>query len=223
MRSILLVEDDARVAGLIRRYLEAEQYHIRWTANGGDALRLVLEIKPCLVILDVMLPGVDGLTLCDTIRSRMDVPIIMVTAMSEDVHRLEGFARGADDYLCKPFNPRELVARVKAVLRRFEGSRAASSQLAYDRIVLDLDERVLRVSDTEVDLTHTEFNMLRMFLLNPSRVLSREELLNGIHQQYSESVARSVDFHIKNLRRKLSSAGASDYIKSAYGVGFKFV
>lgn len=221
--TILLVEDDAGIADLISRYLRVEQFDCCWANSGAEALRLLRQREPCLVVLDVMLPDLDGTILCDRIRAESDVPIIMVTALSQDAQLLDGFARGIDDYVCKPFNPRELVARIKAVLRRYGAPQQAARQLTCDDIVMLLDERVVRVAGAEVDLTQIEFNLLRLFLLNPNKVMSRDELLDGIHERDVDCYARSVDFHIKNLRRKLGAVGAQHYIKSVYGVGFRFI
>lgn len=221
--TVLLVEDDAGIADLISRYLRAEQFECCWANSGAEALRLLRQREPCLVVLDVMLPDLDGATLCDRIRAESDVPIIMVTALSQDTQLLDGFARGVDDYVCKPFNPRELVARIKAVLRRYGAPQQAPRQITCNDVVMLLDERIVRVEGAELDLTPIEFNLLRLFLLNPNKVMSRDELLDGIHERDVDCYARSVDFHIKNLRRKLAGVGAQHYIKSVYGVGFRFV
>src|SRR5690606_16826043 len=148
-----------------------------------------------------------------------DVPIIMVTALAEDMHRLEGFAKGADDYICKPFNPREMMARIKAVLRR---TATTQRTLAYGKIQMNLDERVVKLDNEVITLTQTEFGLLEMFLVNPSRAFSREELLEGSHMEYSESDLRSIDFHIKNLRRKINPNSETQFIKAVYGFGYKF-
>lgn len=222
-KAILVVEDDARIADLVCKYLAAEQYACHRAHSGALAITLFEQVKPDLVILDILLPQMDGVTVCERIRSMSDVPIIMVTALAEDAHRLDGFARGADDYLCKPFNPRELVARIKAILRRYSPESSKTNLLTCGAIHLDLDERIVKVNGTPVDLTQIEFNLLNMLIANPNRVLSREELLNGSHESFTESYTRSVDFHIKNLRRKINLTPDLNYIKTVYGVGYKLL
>lgn len=222
-KTVLLVEDDAKIADLICRYLDKEQFSYHHVDSGALAVSRFGQIKPDLVILDVMLPQMDGMTICEKIRALSDVPIIMVTALGDDGHRLDGFARGADDYLCKPFNPRELIARIKAIFRRCDLQSRQPNALSYRGIRMDLDERSVTVKDISIELTQIEFNLLRLFLDNPSRVLSREALRNSSHEGFSESYARSVDFHIKNLRRKLNAAGESGFIRTIYGVGYRFV
>jgi two-component system response regulator BaeR len=167
----------------------------------------------------MMLPKMDGATVCEKIRIISDVPIIMVTALAEDMHRLEGFAKGADDYICKPFNPRELMARIKAVLRR---AGSSPRTLNYGKIHMNLDERVVKLDNDVMTLTQIEFGLLEMFLTNPSRAFSREELLEGSHMEYSESCLRSIDFHIKNLRRKINVNPETQFIKAVYGFGYRF-
>lgn len=216
---ILIVEDDARIAGLISKYLEAESFLCELAGSGPEALILFNEVKPDLVILDMMLPMMDGSTVCEKIRALSEVPIIMVTALTEDSHRLEGFSKGADDYICKPFNPRELLARVKAVLRR---SGKEPIGLSHGSIYINREERIVRVGKEIIPLTQTEYALLATFLANPSRVFSREELLEGSHMEYSESSLRSIDFHIKNLRRKINVTPDTSYIKAVYGIGYKF-
>lgn len=222
-KTILVVEDDPKIADLICRYLEKEHFHYHWANSGTRAVSLFRQIKPDLVILDVMLPQMDGMSVCETIRSLSDIPIIMVTALGDDGHRLDGFAKGADDYLCKPFNPRELIARIRAIFRRYTPEAKGNDSISYGAIYMDLAERIVQVDGETVELTQTEFNLLKVFLENPNRVLSREVLLNGSHDSFTEAYARSVDFHIKNLRRKINTTEESSYIRAIYGVGFKLV
>lgn len=223
-KTVLVVEDDERIANVVCKYLAHESFHYKVATTGPDALTLFENSRPDLVILDMMLPKMDGATVCEKIRALSDVPIIMVTALAEDVHRLDGFAKGADDYICKPFNPRELMARVKAVLRRTGTGTGTGQQrtLSYGKIVMNLDERTVKIDDKDVVLTQTEFSLLEMFLANPSRAFTREELLEGSHMEYSESYLRSIDFHIKNLRRKINVDANTKFIKAVYGFGYKF-
>lgn len=221
-KTVLVVEDDEGIANVVCKYLARESFHYKVATTGPDALALFESSRPDLVLLDMMLPKMDGGTVCEKIRAISDVPIIMVTALAEDVHRLDGFAKGADDYICKPFNPRELMARIKAVLRRTSASTGQQRLLSYGNIVMNLDERTVKIDDGDVVLTQTEFSLLEMFLTNPSRAFTREELLEGSHMEYSESYLRSIDFHIKNLRRKINVDDDSKYIKAVYGFGYKF-
>lgn len=219
-KTVLVVEDDEGIANVVCKYLARESFHYKVATTGPDALALFESSRPDLVLLDMMLPKMDGGTVCEKIRAISDVPIIMVTALAEDVHRLDGFAKGADDYICKPFNPRELMARVKAVLRRSNTSQQRF--ITHNNIVMNLDERSVKIDDESIVLTQTEFGLLEMFLNNPSRAFSREELLEGSHMEYSESCLRSIDFHIKNLRRKINVDDDNKYIKAVYGFGYKF-
>lgn len=218
-KTILVVEDDERIADLVCKYLAHESFQYKVAINGAEALALFDTCRPDLVILDMMLPKMDGAAVCEKIRAISEVPIIMVTALAEDMHRLEGFAKGADDYICKPFNPRELMARIKAVLRRASSS---PRMLTYGAIQMNLDERLVKLNNEVITLTQIEFGLLEMFLTSPSRAFSREELLEGSHMEYSESCLRSIDFHIKNLRRKINVNPNNQFIKAVYGFGYRF-
>lgn len=221
--TILVAEDDARIADLICRYLQMEEFLYHRADSGEHAMSLFEQINPDLVILDIMLPQMDGMTVCEKIREKSDVPIIMVTALGDEDDRLNGFAQGADDYVCKPFNPRELIARIKAIFRRYNPDAPKPNFISYDVIHMDLEERIVKIDDVRVDLTQIEFNLLRLFLTNPRRVLSREMLRNGSHDSFAESYSRSVDFHIKNLRRKINTKDDLNFIRTIYGVGYKLV
>src|SRR5690606_5438536 len=199
--------------------MESYIYHVAYT--GLDAITLFEKTKPHLVILDMMLPSIDGASVCQKIRTISNVPIIIVSALSKESHRLNGFSIGADDYICKPFNPRELMARIKAVLRR--ASPGEPRLLSHGVIHMDLDERTIKINGQFITLTQVEFRLLEVLLSNPSRAYSREELLEGCHIEYSESSLRSIDFHIKNLRRKLHPLTEEKFIKTVYGVGYKLI
>lgn len=222
-KTILLVEDDAQIANLICRYLDTENFSYHLANSGSLALSLFAQVKPDLVILDILLPHMDGKAVCEEIRATSNVPIIMVTALADDKHLLEGFAKGADDYLSKPFNPRELMARIRAIFRRHNPDEQKTNIITYGVLQVDLDERKVKVEGMHVELTQTEFNLLSLLISNPHRVLSREALRNGSHDSFTESYARSVDFHIKNLRRKINTADHMRFIKTIYGVGYKLV
>lgn len=222
-KTILVAEDDPRIADLIGKYLDMEKFSHYKAHSGPEAIALFEKHRPDLVVLDIMLPQVDGATVCERIRAMSDVPIIMVTALGDDEDRLQGFAKGADDYLCKPFNPRELMARIKAILRRLNSSPDESTGMTCGAIYMNPDERIVKVNGQSIDLTQIEFNMLHILMSHPNRVLSREELLDGSHEKYTESYSRSVDFHIKNLRRKINVTEDLKFIKAVYGVGYKLI
>ncbi|MEY4589848.1 MAG: hypothetical protein RL497_1924 [Pseudomonadota bacterium] len=220
-KTILVADDDERIVDLICRYLELENFNYHKAYSGTEAMVLFEQYHPDLVVLDIMLPKLNGTTVCEKIRALSATPIIMVTACGADEERLHGFAKGADDYLCKPFNPRELMARIKAILRRANSAAAQIHCIMRGVICLNLDERIVTVDSEVVELTAIEFNLLSLFMSYPSKVFSREELLDGSHAEYTESYSRSVDFHIKNLRRKINLTNDSKYIKAVYGVGYK--
>lgn len=222
-KKILVVEDDNHIADLICRYLQRENFLCERVNCGDIAISVFDQVKPDLVVLDLMLPKMGGNEVCDKIRAISTVPIIMVSALSAEESRLEGFARGADDYLCKPFNPRELVARVKAIFRRCGPDSESGNAITHGALHVDFDERVVKVNGVDVEFTQTEFNLLGILISDPSRVFSREQLLDGAHESFADCYARSVDFHVKNIRRKVNVTDTMNYIKSVYGVGYKFV
>lgn len=218
--SILIAEDDTRIAGLVNRYLSEENFTLLNAEDGQSALTLFSRHNPDLVILDLLLPKVDGTTVCEKIRTTSEVPIIMLTALNKERDLLSGFAKGADDYIAKPFNPRELVARVHALLRRTQQKNSGDC-LAYENISLNKDERKVNCNGTALELTQMEFNLLKLLIANPKKAFTREELLCASHTSFTESNARSIDFHVKNLRRKINGGSGTNYIKTIYGVGFK--
>ncbi|HRH76114.1 MAG TPA: response regulator transcription factor [Cellvibrionaceae bacterium] len=219
---ILVVEDEIKIADLIAKYLALEGYEAVTVQNGADALARFKQLRPQLVILDIMLPGLDGLEVCKRLRTIADTPIIFLTARIQDVDRLMGFAAGADDYVCKPFNPQELMARVKAILRRSQPPGEAAP-LCYEDIALVLSENSAFVGGIKIQLTQIEFKLLSMFVEQPNKVFTREELLLSSHGKYTESYERTIDFHIKNLRKKINAPSDSRYIQTIYGLGYKLV
>ncbi|SDH74539.1 response regulator [Variovorax sp. OV700] len=218
---VLIVEDEPRLAAVLGDYLGTAGYAHRWVADGSAALEAFRREQPDLVLLDLMLPGRDGMDICRDIRRESQVPVVMVTARVEEIDRLLGLEIGADDYICKPFSPREVVARVNAVLRRYrQGPDAAPVGT-----VLSLDAAAYRaqLAGRNLGLTPVEFRLLSVLHGAQGRVFSREQLLNRIHDDQRAVNDRAVDSHIKNLRRKLVEGGGSDdWIKSIYGVGFRF-
>lgn len=221
---ILVVEDEEDIAELVRYHLEREGFHVRVALNGEDALRWVKEEPPALIVLDLMLPDIEGTEICRLIR-RMpepyDLPILMLTARGEEIDRVVGFELGADDYVVKPFSPRELVLRVKAILRRAEGTRAGGEeQMRAGDLVVDVGAHRAYVKGTPVNLTATEFDLLVFLMRSPGRVHTREGLLNAVWGYDYVGYDRTVDTHIRRLRKKLGEAAA--HIETVRGVGYRF-
>ncbi len=214
--SILIVEDEADLAGVMADYVRAAGYAPQVVGDGAAAVALVKRDPPTLVVLDVMLPGLDGLNVCRAVRAFSNVPIVMVTAKVEEIDRLLGLEVGADDYLCKPFSPRELVARIKAILRRVSPATAPSP------LVIDEATRTVRVHGVLVDLTPTEFNLFATMARRPGTIFSRAQLLDVVNRDALEVADRAIDSHIKNLRRKLAAAAPdAELVHSVYGVGYR--
>lgn len=216
---ILIVEDEAKIASLLRDYLEKiGGYETRWVDRGDEAIGVFDEVSPDLVLLDLMLPGMDGLEVCKAIRSKSQVPVIMVTALVEEIDRLLGLELGADDYICKPFSPREVVARVKAVLRRSTITGEAPSS----GLQIDEERHQASLNGKKLKLSPVEFALLSRLVAQPGRVFSRDQLMSSIYSDYRIVSDRTVDTHVKNLRRKLAESDpGTDLIESVYGVGYR--
>ena len=223
---ILVVDDEALLVKGIRFNLQNEGYDVITGSDGLDAVRAVQEQSPDLVVLDVMMPNMDGLTACAKIREFSDIPIILLTAKADDMDKLMGFDHGADDYLTKPFNILELKARIRALLRRAGGSskkETAVNQLSIGTITLDLDARNAYKNGQIADLTAKEFDVIEFLMRNPNRVYSRESLLDTIWAYEYRSDIRTVDVHIRRLREKLEENPAEPkYILTKWGVGYYF-
>ena len=222
---ILVVDDEALLVKGIRFNLQNEGYQVITGSDGLDAVHLVQEQDPDLVVLDVMMPNMDGMTACGKIREFSDVPIILLTAKTDDMDKLMGFEHGADDYLTKPFNILELKARIRALLRRANRTekQASSNLLTIGSITLDLDGRNAYRSGTMADLTAKEFDVIEFLMRNPNRVYSREALLDTIWAYEYRSDIRTVDVHIRRLREKLEENPAEPkYIMTKWGVGYYF-
>jgi DNA-binding response OmpR family regulator len=220
---ILVVDDEPKIVSTVRAYLERDGYQVFEAGNGRQALDTFHREKPDLIILDLMLPEVDGLEVCRQIRRASDVPIIMLTARQEDADKLVGLEIGADDYITKPFSPRELVARVRVVLRRSRPSPApTSSRFVLGDLTVDEERFEATCHSRPIPLTPTEFRLLAALAKNPGRVLSRARLLDILGESY-EGYERTVDVHIKNLRRKLAEIGSGKgcTITTIHGVGYK--
>lgn len=224
MSRILVVEDDPYLLKIIRSYLERERFEVLTAQRGDTGLEIALTQNPDLVLLDLNLPGLDGLDVASELRRHKDIPIIMVTARIEETDRLTGFNTGADDYISKPFSPRELVARVKAVLHRVYKDAAENTIVSIEELVIDNDRHQVTVAGNEVELTPTEFNMLLKMASNPGRVFSRQQLMADIQGDLVNSYERSIDVHVKNLRNKLKQyAPISFKIETVFGVGYRFI
>jgi two-component system response regulator BaeR len=219
---VLVVEDEPKLARLLADYLRAAGFEPQLVGRGDEVAAAVREHAPVLVLLDLNLPGKDGIEVCRELRRDSAVPVIMVTARTEEIDRLLGLELGADDYICKPFSPREVIARVRAVLRRgAAGDPAASASAPV--LQLDLEARRAQVEGRPVSLTGVEFELLRALVERPGRVFSRAELLDRIYTDYRDVSDRAVDSHIKNLRRKLDAAlPGRELIHSVYGVGYRY-
>ncbi len=220
---ILIVEDEPKLAALLQDYIRQAQFETHWIDNGKDVVDWAREREPRLILLDLMLPGRNGLDVCRDIRSFSDVPIIMLTARVEEVDRLVGLQLGADDYICKPFSPREVVARIKAILRRVENPAVRSDKaISYRSVRLDESRFRCSVNDAELELTRVEFRLLAAMMKRPGHVFGREQLMTLVYQDGRVVSDRTIDSHVKNLRRKLNQASAEgDLIHSVYGVGYK--
>jgi len=218
---ILVVDDEEPIRQLASLYLEKEGFQVTCAADGPEAIEMAQRQRPALVVLDVMLPTIDGFEVCRRLRRDSQVPILMLTARNEDVDKIVGLELGADDYLTKPFNPREMVARVKAILRRYESGQRAGPTLRLGPLTVDKQRREARAGDKELALRTKEFDLLVAFLENAGIVLSREQLLDLVwgYEFYGET--RTVDVHVQHLRQKLAGSGVG--IQTLRGVGYKLV
>ncbi len=220
-KSILIVEDESKIANLLSDYLKNAGFSPLVLNRGDIVVSQVKKQPPDLILLDIMLPGKDGMEVCREIRKFSDIPIIMITARVEEIDRLIGLELGADDYICKPFSPREVVARVKAVLRRIH-NEPQEKKLHVGPINMDEDLREVKVQDNIVKLTPSEFGLLKILMSQPNRVFSRNELLNQVQGYDFDGYDRTIDSHIKNLRKKVAEhLPGHDIIRSVYGVGYK--
>jgi len=219
---ILVVDDEPKVARLARDYLEKNGFRVITAADGQSALTIARREKPDLVILDLMLPQIDGREVCRILRRESDVPIIMLTALSEEIDQVTGLEIGADDYITKPFSVRALVARVRALLRRTHGEIKAPSIIRIGILEIDSEKHIATYGDHALKLTPNEFKLLQLLAGRPGQTLTREQLLDDLHGTAS-SMDRSVDSHIKNLRKKLETASGKSMIETVYGIGYRFL
>ena len=221
-KHILVVEDEEKISRLLCDYLENADYRTSVQDNGDRVIPRIKEDMPDLILLDIMLPGMDGMELCREIRKFSNVPIIMITARVEEIDRLLGLELGADDYICKPFSPREVVARVKAIFRRLQAEPPAPT-LVSGSISLDDETHQVMIDKQVLNLTPNEFGLLKIMMAQPDRVFSRSELINRVQGYDFEGYDRTIDTHIKNLRKKIAERlPDQEVIRTVYGVGYKF-
>lgn len=219
-RKILIVEDERKLADLLGDYLAQASFSHVWLSNGLDVIPWVRQNEPDLILLDLMLPGIDGIEICRDLRRFSNVPIIMTTARVEEIDRLLGLELGADDYVCKPYSPREVIARVKAIFRRMESAKAVNP--AESEFSMKEERMEIRYLGVLLDLTAVEFRLLATLLKQPGRLFSRDQLLDQLYEDNRIVTTRTVDSHIKNIRKKLSVVSSElDPIVSVYGVGYK--
>ena len=222
MKTILVVDDEPKIVALARDYLERAGFEVLTAADGPIALDTVRRRHPDLVVLDLGLPSRDGLDVTREIRRTSMLPIVILTARDDEVDKLVGLELGADDYVIKPFSPRELVARVKAVLRRTEAAAAPAETIRVGELLVDLPRRRVAVGGRPVDLTPAEFDLLVALARQPGRILTRMQLLDAIHGIAHEAYERAIDSHVKNLRRKLEPQPAAPrYVLTVHGVGYR--
>jgi len=219
---ILVVDDEPKIVRIARDYLEKNGFRVATAADGQSALTAARREKPDLIILDLMLPIMDGREVCKVLRRESDVPIIMLTALAEEVDQVTGLEIGADDYITKPFSPRALVARVRALLRRSKGEIKAPSIIRVGALEVDPDRYSVTYEGEPIKLTPNEFKLLQLLANRPGQTLTREQLLDDMHG-IASSFDRSVDSHVKNLRKKLETAAGQSMIETVYGVGYRFI
>lgn len=221
---ILIVDDEKKMVKILKTALDNEGYVTVEAYDGEAALERWRQERPDLVVLDVLMPRMDGFEFCRRVRETSDTPIIILSAKTEELDKLEGLGLGADDYMTKPFSPRELVARIRALLRRFETRRdTAEQRIAIGSLVIDIEKHLVEIDGLEVSITPTEFGLLLALASHPERVFSRRELIESAQGEFFDGYERTVDAHIGNMRKKLASnAGDWSFIETVYGVGYRF-
>ncbi|MCH7606075.1 MAG: response regulator transcription factor [Chloroflexi bacterium] len=223
--TILILEDDPNTVEIVQLYLLRDGHNVLWASDGLEGLRMARESHPDLVVLDLMLPGMSGMEVCRTLREESNVPVVMLTARVEEEDRLAGLDAGADDYMTKPFSPRELAARIRAVLRRTARDAVERSQpeLSYGSVSVDLNRRAVAVDSAAIQLTPTEYRLLVALMRQPGRIFTRDQIIDRVFGYDFEGFDRTVDAHVSSLRRKLEAAsGQRRYIHTVYGIGYRF-
>ena len=224
MKRILIVDDEERIVQTVKAYLDQEGFKTYTASDGEAALRAFEEKGPDLIVLDLMLPRLSGIEVTKKIRATSNVPIIMLTAKASEADRVVGLELGADDYVVKPFSPRELVARVRAVLRRIEGDTGAAERIVSGGLDIDLKTREVKVNEVEIELTPTEFDLLAFLAHHPGQVFTRLQLLREVQGYTYDAFARTIDTHVKNLRRKIEEDPKEPhYLLTVHGVGYRFI
>lgn len=224
-KKVLIVDDDVKIVELVKLYLNRDGYSVITALDGNEALRLAREARPDLIVLDIMLPGIDGLEICRTLRAESSVPIILLTAKTTEDDRITGLDMGADDYVTKPFSPKELAARVRAVLRRTpdESLQMGPAELKYGDLTINFPRHEAFLAGKPLNLTPVEFKLLGVMVREPNRVFSRAQLIEKVLGYDFDGFDRTIDVHILNLRRKIEpDASHPKYIKTVYGAGYKF-
>lgn len=221
--TVLIVDDDIKLTKLLKTYFEKDSFAVILAHEGTNVASIVKERKPDIVVLDLMLPGVDGLEICRRVRKDNDVPILMLTARDEETDRLIGLEMGADDYVTKPFSPKEVVARVKAILRRTQKNVVQNEPIVAGDLAIDLERHLVKKQGTAIDVTPTEFKILELLVTNVNRVFSRLQIVERVQGYAFEGYERTIDAHMKNLRRKIEDNPKEPrYIQTVYGVGYRF-
>ncbi|MDC9595586.1 two-component system response regulator BaeR [Xenorhabdus anantnagensis] len=219
--TVLIVEDEPKLGQLLVDYLQSADYQTQWLTRGDEVIAHVQKYQPHIILLDLMLPGLDGLSICRDIRKFSDIPIVMMTAKTEEIDRLLGLEIGADDYICKPYSPREIVARVKVILRRCYRPKDIISE--QNSLTIDENHFQARYLEQVLELTPVEFRLLKIMSTQPGRVFSRDQLLNNLYNDHRIVNDRTIDSHIKNLRRKLEQLDEDkSFIRSIYGLGYRW-
>ena len=224
-KKILIVDDDAKIVELVKLYLDRDGYDVITAYDGKESLRIARESHPDLIVLDIMLPGLDGLTVCRTLRTESSVPIILLTAKTTEEDRIEGLDLGADDYVTKPFSPKELAARIRAVFRRTpdEALQLGPKEVYFGELTVNFPKHEAYLNGRALNLTPIEFKLLGVFIREPDRVFSRTQLIEKVLGYDFDGFDRTIDVHILNLRRKIEpDASHPKYIKTVYGAGYKF-
>ena len=223
MTTILIVEDEKKIADLLSDYFKQSSYQTHCIHHGDEVIDWLQANQPDLMLLDIMLPGKDGITLCKEIRNFSDIPIIMITARVDEIDRLLGLELGADDYICKPFSPREVVARAKAVLRRSQLRSETPSQLIPPGLCLDESRLQMSYQQQTLEFTHVEYQLVKLLSSDPGRIYSRNQLMDAMYSDHRIVSDRTIDSHIKKIRKKMALLFPDiEFIHSVYGAGYKF-
>jgi DNA-binding response OmpR family regulator len=222
MKKILVVDDEKKIVDIVKAYLEKDGFQVIYAFDGQTAVELAKNQSPDLIILDLMLPGLSGFDVCRIVRQSSNTPIIMLTARDDTTDKILGLEMGADDYVTKPFDPKELVSRVRAVLRRYEGPLVPKAELKVGNLTIDIEKRLVVRDGRNIELTQTEFDLLKALAESPGRVYSRMQLLDLVQGEAFDGYERTIDSHIKNLRKKIEpDPNNPNYIITVHGVGYK--